>query len=684
MNWRRFRHRKPWATLEGTLLITALLIVSIAAAVMIGSVTLAMSWRDEMERDSEALLDEQKIADQILALTYEQQLAAYRYLQTPDTMHLGTFRVRGDSVYREIQSYLFHELSTDARLQVESIKQEHQKFEVAAERAFDLAKSGRLSAALERRQGLDERASGLQAAVGQFLYARLQQREALRLQYDVRSRRLQIGLGLVALGLIVLGVVVSRMLRLRVLRPLHDLASVARRLGEGEAGARVPAQPYEEFDAVGIGFNHMADRVQASTEKTEARNQELREALDHLHSTQQELVQHEKLSAVGQMLAGLAHELNNPLGGILGMAECLRIELAESPHAETRVMGLQMAAPLEREARRANALVRSLLSFARKPGGTLESVGLAAAVSTAVGLRAHAFAQAGKTLHVDVSPDLYVIADAQKLQHAVVNLVNNALDAIVTASGAALDIRASRDGDDFVRLDFDDDGTGIANLEAAFTPFYTTKEAGKGTGLGLMLVRRFVNEFGGSVTAMNLPARGARITVRLRRGEKIPLAESWPSDVNGTPAETAARHDEAASTGVPQTVEEARPRVLVVDDEPAIREIQRRLLTRVGIDVLLASSGSEARDIMLREHVDLVVTDVRMPGEMDGFALLRWMADNRPALAESALVATGDMSGTASLTLPVPVERILNKQFEGAEFVRRVRAALSASVGAAL
>jgi signal transduction histidine kinase/ActR/RegA family two-component response regulator len=683
MSARPVPHYKHGATLHSTLLITALIVVSIAAAVMIGSVTLAMSWRDDMERDSEALLHEQKIADQILALTYEQQLAAYRYLQTPDTLHLGTFRVRGDSVYREIQSYLFHELSPDARLQVESIKEEHQQFEVAAERAFDLAKSGHLSAALERRQGLDERASGLELAVGQFLQARLQQRDAFRRQYDVLSRRLHIGLGLVAFGLIVLGFVVSRLLRLRVLRPLHDLASVARRLGEGEAGARVPPQPYEEFDAVGIGFNHMADRVQASTEKTEARNQELREALDHLRSTQEELVQHEKLSAVGQMLAGLAHELNNPLGGILGMAECLRIELAESAHAETRVMGLEMAAPLEREARRANALVRSLLSFARKPGGALESVGLAAAVSTAVGLRAHAFAQAGKILNVDVSQDLYVIADAQKLQHAVVNLVNNALDAIVTASGAALDIRASRDGDDFVRLDFDDDGTGIANLEAAFTPFYTTKEAGKGTGLGLMLVRRFVNEFGGSVTAVNLPARGARVTVRLRRG-KVPLAESSPPHENGTPTETAAQHDASRSLRAPQVSEEVRQRVLVVDDEPAIREIQRRLLTRVGIDVLLAISGTEARDIMLREHVDLVVSDLRMPGEMDGYALLRWMADNRPALAESALLATGDMGGTASVALPVPVERILSKPFEAVEFVQRVRAALGVSGGAAL
>ncbi|MEP7001249.1 MAG: ATP-binding protein, partial [bacterium] len=383
-------------------------------------------------------------------------------------------------------------------------------------------------------------------------------------------------------------------------------------------------------------------------------------------ATQEELVQHEKLSAMGQMLAGLAHELNNPLGGILGMAECLRAELSESPHAATRAMGPELAEPLEREARRANSLVRSLLSFARKPGGTLESVGLAAAVSTAVGLRAHAFAQAGKTLHVNVSPSLTVLADAQKLQHAVVNVVNNALDAVVANGGEGLIIHACDDGDDFVRIEFDDDGTGIEDVNNAFTPFYTTKATGKGTGLGLPLVRRFVNEFGGTVAASNLPKGGARITLKLCRGAAVDHDEPVvaPPPLALLPAPTPAGG-------------EGRQRVLVVDDEPSIREIQRRLLTRAGLDVLVASGGVEARDILLREHVDLVVSDLRMPGEMDGYALLEWMERERPALSETALLATGDVTGTASIALPVPEERILSKPFDGAEFVRRVRAALA-------
>lgn len=682
-----FVRRRRRARLRTTLLLTSLIVLSSAGAVVVGSVALAMSWRDAVEKDTEAFLEQQRIADQIVALTYEQQLAAYRFLQRPNTLHLTEFRSRGDSVYRAIRGYLIYDLSMDARLQVENIKETHQRFEVVAERGIDLAQRGRWDAALVRVGGLDERAADLQIAVSRFLSARARQRDAFRMQYQVLSKRLRVALLFVAVALVALGYLVSGLLRRGVLRPLNELATAARRLGEGDASARVPQQSYEEFDVVASGFNQMADRVQASRESAVAQNRELRQALDHLHTTQEELVQHEKLSAMGQMLAGLAHELNNPLGGILGMAECLRQELSESPDAGARGMGRDLAAPLEREALRANALVRSLLSFARKPGGTLESVGLAAAVSTAVGLRAHAFAQAGKTLHVDVSPSLHVIADSQKLQHAVVNLVNNALDAVIAGGGEGLAIRAHPDGDAYLRLDFDDDGTGIENIDEAFTPFYTTKKAGEGTGLGLVLVQRFMNEFGATVEAANRPHGGARITLRLRRGAAPQTDQpEWTLEVPAVSpiqyvTSAQGRSVEPALARVSDTAAETstRPRVLVVDDEPSIREIQRRLLTRAGLDVLVAAGGSEARDIMQRENVDLVVSDLRMPGEMDGYALLQWMERERPGLAETALLATGDVSGTASVALPVPPDRILNKPFAGTEFVERVLAALGVS-----
>ncbi len=669
-------------TLQRALLLSGLLIVTAAAAAMLGTVKLAMAQRDAVERDSDAFMNDERIADQIVALTYEQQLDAYRFLQRPDSAYMRAFRARGEQVYSQVRGYLFHELSSDARLQVESIKEAHQEFEVAAERAFDLVQRGEATAARIRLAGMDQHASALDAAVRHFLRARAQQRDQFRLDHAVLAQRFQIALIFVASGLVLLVVVLTAVLRRRVILPLGQLTTAARRLGDGEPGVRVAAQEYEEFDVVATGFNQMADRVQASRERDVAQNRELREALEHLRTTQEELVQHEKLSAMGQMLAGLAHELNNPLGGILGMAEHLRTELSQSEHPAVREVGKELAEPLEREALRANALVRSLLNFARKPSGTMESVELAEAVRTAASLRAHAFAQAGKALRVSVPSGLRVIADAQKLQHAIVNVVNNGLDAIVRANGTALDISAAVEGEEFVRLVFEDDGHGFVDRRAAFTPFYTTKDPGEGTGLGLMIVQRFLAEFGGTASASNRDEGGARLTLRLRR------ATAAASEASAAAPDTAACTEplgqpsgaiaeSAVSINSVEPTAARRPRVLVVDDEPSIREIQRRLLTRANIDVVLASSGTEARDFLLRESVDLVVSDVRMPGELDGYALLEWMKRERPTLASNAILATGDISGSESAPIGLPPERILRKPFQGDELMACVRAALA-------
>jgi CheY-like chemotaxis protein len=390
---------------------------------------------------------------------------------------------------------------------------------------------------------------------------------------------------------------------------------------------------------------------------------------------------------MGQMLAGLAHELNNPLAGVLGMAELLHSELAVSPDVEMRRMAHTLAEPLEREARRARSLVRNLLTFARRPSGLVEPIDLFAAVNTAMGLSAHAFAQAHKTLRVEIKPNLLVLADAQKLQHAIVNVVNNALDAIIAANGTGMTISAAPDGQGMIRVDFDDDGTGFEDPEAALVAFYTTKAAGKGTGLGLSLVEQFVNEFGGRVIVSNRENGGARVSLLLRAA----------SDADAQAAATAADardgvHDTHPAVDVTATHESSipstpgqngtphptarRPRVLVVDDEPTLRTVQSRMLTRAGMDVVVAASAEEARDALVREQFDLVISDLRMPGESDGRELLDWLKREHPALAERSLLITGDVGGGASAPLPVPMDRVMPKPFSSAEYLQRVRLAL--------
>jgi two-component system NtrC family sensor kinase len=422
----------------------------------------------------------------------------------------------------------------------------------------------------------------------------------------------------------------------------------------------------------------MADRVQASRDKDVAQNRELREALDHLRTTQEELVQHEKLSAMGQMLAGLAHELNNPLAGVLGMAELLRDELTASRDVGVRRLATELALPLASEAKRARDLVRNLLSFARKPSETLEPVALSSAVGIAIGLRSSAYAQAGKSIETNVASSLYVRAETQKLQHVIVNLVNNALDAM-TDHGTTLRISAFVDDADRVHLCFDDEGHGFADAHAAFEPFYTTKPTERGTGLGLTLTRKFVQEFGGSVIAENRAEGGARVTIVLRR---VPAPEE---DVRDTPTHACAlaapttgiSFDDLSPPARSSGERRVRPRVLVVDDEASLRELQRRFLHREGFDVLLACNGEEARQLLSVEDVDLVISDLRMPGKTDGHGLIAWIEEHRSHLADHILVVTGDLIGLPSSTASeISPDRVLSKPFTRDEYVERVRAAL--------
>lgn len=633
---------------------------------MVGALSASVAIRRAIDRDAESLLIEQRSADAIVALTYEQRLAAYRFLLSPDPAHRAAFQRIGDEADGRMREYLFHRLSPEARLQVEVMKETHASFEVAVEQVFELADRGDVAGARARLAALSPRTAALDSAVSRFLNARGAQRAGLLREYETVSHRMRTVLIATGLVLLTLSLWLVGRLRRVVIAPLDALTQAAERIRAGEGHARVPSQRFAELETVGAAFNAMADTVQDTRETIEMQNEELRQSLDQLQNTQDELVQHEKLSAMGQMLAGLAHELNNPLAGVLGLAQVLRAELAESPDAAVRALDSDLAEPIEREATRARDLVRTLLSFARKPSGAIEAVSLAAAAATATGLRSHAFVLARKTLHVDIPSTLIVLADVQKLQHAIVNVINNALDALVASDGTRLEVSARGDANGLVSVHFDDDGGGFANPRAAFDPFYTTKPAGEGTGLGLALVEQYVNACGGTVSAQNRPGGGARVTFALRRasGDAVP-ARSAPRDADGPRNEVAASPPRSE-----------RRRILVVDDEPALREVQRRLLILEGLDVVLAENGDHARTLLGRERVDLVISDLRMPGAMDGRSLMALLSEEHPRLAASMLIITGDVGGAASAPPPVPVERLLYKPFTRDEYLSKVRTAL--------
>jgi two-component system NtrC family sensor kinase len=228
-------------------------------------------------------------------------------------------------------------------------------------------------------------------------------------------------------------------------------------------------------------------------------------------SLQAKLMQAERLAAVGQLVSGVAHEVNNPLTAILGFADLLmeNTEVPENARKDLRVI-LQ-------EAQRTKQIVQNLLSFARQMPAQRKPVQLNAILRRTVQLRAYDFHSHGVEVVEQFDQELpYVIGDAQQLQQVFLNIINNAYDAVhETARPARIEIMTTRSGD-FVEVSFRDNGQGISHPDRIFDPFFTTKEVGKGTGLGLSICYGIVREHGGEIHCHNNHnAEGATFLVRL-------------------------------------------------------------------------------------------------------------------------------------------------------------------------
>lgn len=474
-----------------------------------------------------------------------------------------------------------------------------------------------------------------------------------------------------------------------------------------------------------------------------------------MRGTEEDVVQSEKLQAMGSMLAGLAHELNNPLASVLGYSELLRERILAGPPEQADELR-EMVDPLVAEAMRARELIRSLLQFSRTSMPVLAAVNVAQALNVVVSLRSYTFTQAGLVLDVNVPDDLWVVAEQQKLQQVFLNIINNALDAMTEEGGTGLAI-TGRTVANGIEIVFEDDGPGFENPRRVFDPFYTTKPVGTGTGLGLTLVHRFQGEFGGSVAVRNRPDRGATVTLRYRVGSAAPevqdpeegpvqaepfslaplpvpgarveqdaerdgdqLPSDPASDVDreaitaageaGDREESGAvspdavqggldeppqpRPERGAAVATPASPTEApvqpdrpqesvsgdddtegrRYRILVVEDEAPLRKLQSRILSGLNAEVILASAGLEAREILESEHIDAVVSDVKMPGAMNGADLFNWVCDNRPDLLSRFLFVTGDLHEPrlAELLRQSP-ERFITKPFQIADYTTRIR-----------
>ncbi len=222
-----------------------------------------------------------------------------------------------------------------------------------------------------------------------------------------------------------------------------------------------------------------------------------------------QLVRSEKLAAIGQLVAGVAHELNNPLTSIVGYSELLTDEIREGA---TR----QKLDKMIREAQRMKRIIESLLRFARQNSLEKKSANLEGLVQEVLALHEYHISQHNVDLRVEIEADLPQVAvDEDQFKQILLNLLTNSIDALQGMRRRRITISASR-RDDRVILCFDDSGPGFSEINRVFDPFYTTKAVGKGTGLGLSICYGIVKEHGGEIHAMNLDPHGARIVLELQ------------------------------------------------------------------------------------------------------------------------------------------------------------------------
>jgi two-component system NtrC family sensor kinase len=372
--------------------------------------------------------------------------------------------------------------------------------------------------------------------------------------------------------------------------------------------------------------------------------------------TEEALRQNEKLASLAQLLAGVSHELNNPLSVIVGHASLLRRHVAEGPVA-ARVEKIATAA--ERCAR----IVRNFLAVARQQETERMAIDLNRVLNDAVDFLAYPMQVDDVRLVLELAPDLPPLwADAQQIHQVAVNILANAHHAVRAVEGprrVTLASWAAADGRS-VGFRVSDNGPGIpeALRPRIFEPFFTTKAVGDGSGLGLSVCRGLVEAHDGRIEAESRPGDGATFTVTL------PVAdESAPAVVRPDPARPAARGR----------------RILVVDDEPMVAEILGEILTGHGHYVDTAGDGRAALEKLAAGRFDLVLTDIKMP-VLDGPGLYRQLVARDPGARRRVIFVSGDtLSDETRDFLAGTGAPLLHKPFD-AESVRR---AVDAALGAA-
>jgi two-component system NtrC family sensor kinase len=372
-----------------------------------------------------------------------------------------------------------------------------------------------------------------------------------------------------------------------------------------------------------------------------------------MRRVEKSLAQAERLSSLGEVVAGVAHELNNPLSSVLGYAQLL----ATQSHDAAQARDLDRVVE---SAKRCQRIVANLLGFARKHAPERKSNDLNACVQKVLDLKGYHLRSSRVEAVVDLDERLpQTLFDFHQIEQVILNLLNNAEQAITSAgTGGRVTLR-TRGIPGFVCLEVEDDGPGVPSSvrERVFDPFFTTKPPGQGTGLGLSVSYGILQEHGG------------RIELR-ERGEGRGACFALYLPLVGEATSPASSGDGSQLPPVPTGPLQGR-RVLVAEDEPLVLDLLRRVIEGDGGTVTPVPDGEVAWERILDQDFDLILADLRMPG-LDGRTLYERAVAERPELVRRFVFATGDLVRSDSLRFLEGVpNRVIRKPID-VDVVRRV------------
>ena len=421
------------------------------------------------------------------------------------------------------------------------------------------------------------------------------------------------------------------------------LWSKDRVIGGLVVGSRAP----REFSAADVNLLIAVGSQFSSAIERSILYEETRLAYENLRRTQEQLLHSEKLAAVGQLISGVAHELNNPLTAILGYSQLL------TSSGQMGQRGIEYADKLYKQAQRTHRIVQNLLSFARQHKPERVPVQINQTLEETLALRDYDLRMHNVRIHLDLAENFPVTsADPHQLQQVFLNMMNNAVDAILEHSTEGdIWVRTALNGDRLC-IEITDSGPGVKDASRVFDPFYTTKPVGKGTGLGLSICYGIITEHGGTIRVRNIPSRGASFTVEL------PFQPAAPQ-VFSTPGQRAVSGRDG--------------RILLVDHDDSVLEAVGTILRGRDHRVQTAKDIREARALLEKQDFDLIVADLHISDGANGGGLGEWLAQHKPALSRKLIwMCAVAPSEDAGENIAGNGRQILQKPFKASDLLAAV------------